>query len=60
MPYKDPQVQAAYKARWHQENKVRRKEKADKRKQDFKLKIDEIKANTPCADCELYYPPWVM
>lgn len=60
MPYKDPAVQAAYKARWHQENKERRRKKLDERKQSWKEQVDLIKANNTCVDCNLYYPPWVM
>lgn len=59
MPYKDPQKQKEVQAAYYQKNK----EKCRKLHRDYRHKIanmiNEAK-NTPCADCDVLYPPYVM
>jgi hypothetical protein len=60
MGYTDKEKQAEYQRRWHQKHKESRREKLDQRKQVYKKKVDALKASTPCKDCGMQFPSWVM
>lgn len=44
----------------YQKNKEGYKERARERKRQLVAKVSEIKASTPCADCGIKYPSYVM
>src|SRR5690349_17441193 len=60
MPSKDPEKRAAHNRAYYERNKqdrLRRNEEV--RKRNFAYTRD-IKENTPCADCGVQYPYYVM
>lgn len=60
MPYKDPEKQKAAQRRYYEENKSRYEAANRDRRNRFRRVIDETKAATPCMDCGIQYPSYVM
>lgn len=60
MPFKDPQKQKAASARYYQENKDALWKRTQKKRGLWKKRTEELKSNTPCLDCGLQYPHYVM
>lgn len=60
MPYADIEAQKAAKARYYQENKQRILEAQNVKRAAWRRYVVEIKENTPCMDCEIQYPHYVM
>lgn len=60
MPYKDPQKQKESQARYFQENKKQLAAAQNKRRNVLRRRIQEIKESTPCTDCGIQYPPYVL
>ena len=59
MPYKDPVKQREAEARYHRENRSRRRDGKKDRRSHFRRLIQEFKS-VPCADCGMSYPYYVM
>lgn len=53
-----------YYAAWHQANRDRRmpliKERKRKHKEEMRVWVRDLKSTTPCADCQLLFPYYVM
>lgn len=64
MPYKDPEVRKAkqreYQAKHYLKNKEYYKKKAREHQKNISLELQALKAQTPCADCGIQYPSYVM
>ena len=60
MPYKDPEKQKAAQARYFQENKESLRIAQNKKRNQFRKYIHEIKALSPCKDCGMFYPHYIM
>jgi len=60
MPYKDPEKQKAAQKAWYEKNKeltyYRSKSSREKRREV----IRKIKESSPCVDCNISYPYFVM
>jgi hypothetical protein len=55
---------AEYQKRWYQENKEAHKARASARnkayREEMRDKIVYLKSTTPCTDCGIFYPSYVM
>ena len=64
MPYSDPQKERAFQARHYQEHKdlykARAAESSKKLRKERQEYVRTVKNETPCADCQVSYPYWVM
>jgi hypothetical protein len=60
MPYKNPEEAAAAKRRHYDKNKDLFKERARSRVRKIKEEIRTIKEASPCTDCKVKYPYYVM
>lgn len=60
MPYKDKAAQKAAQARYYQENKKRIVEAQNSKRALWRRYVADIKSQTPCMDCGLQYPHYVM
>lgn len=66
MPYADPNSDAAVaslraaRRRHYERNKDAYKRRAAERTAEMRQYVREIKASTPCADCRVQYPFYVM
>lgn len=60
MPYKDIENSRAAIRRHYYANKEKYLEKNKKRRQELRLYVNSIKASSPCADCGVQYPYYVM
>ena len=60
MPYKDPEKQKAAQARYFQENKAALLKAQNVKRNLWRRHIQEVKESTPCMDCGLRYPHYVM
>lgn len=64
MAYKDPVAEAAAKKRWYLDNQEITKQRAQARRERVKQENVEficyLKEQTPCADCDRYYPAVCM
>lgn len=60
MPYKDPSAAAAAKKKHYEANKSQAIERAKARREAIKDEIRAIKNSTPCVDCGVQYPYYVM
>ena len=64
MTYKDKEKQQRAQREWYHRNKEKRKkinrEQAAKNRKKKREWMDEIKKDTPCANCEKIYPPKAM
>ncbi len=61
---KDPEARRAYQREWYAKNKERTIKRnlerhAANRRRNFDF-IDELRDNTPCTDCGVQYPHYVM
>lgn len=60
MPYKDIQKSREAIRRHYYKNKAYYLEKNNRRRQQLRDYVNEIKSSTPCTDCGLSYPYYVM
>lgn len=60
MPYKDPQKQKEAQARYFKENQLKIQGAQNNKRNLFRRRVQEIKESTPCVDCGLRYPHYVM
>lgn len=64
MPYRNKEQQAQYQRDWHQRNRERRLATTTQRNRTNRDKIrqyvQDLKEATPCTDCGLSYPYYVM
>lgn len=60
MPYKDSEKQREYSRNHYKSNKARYLESNNRRRQELKSYIKELKERAPCNDCGLSYPHYVM
>lgn len=64
MVMRDKDKQREYAAKYYAANKDKMKARAkigrDKQRQRIRMHILGVKANTPCVDCDILYPPQVM
>lgn len=60
MPYKDPEKQRLAQKTSQVRLRSVQRERDRIRKEENKNKIRELKESTPCADCKLNYPYYVM
>jgi hypothetical protein len=60
MPYKNNAQQREYSHNHYLANKKRYLESNDRRRQLLKTFVRELKQKTPCKDCGLNYPHYVM
>jgi len=58
--YKDIDDRKAASKRHYELNKERYLERNTKYRASIGLFVDDLKKNTPCADCGIKYPPYVM
>ena len=49
-----------YDKEWYQKNKDKRRRQNKEHRRKLRLELQEIKKNTPCADCGQKYHPVVM
>ena len=62
MPYRDPQdprARAARRKHYHA-NKQPYRERTQASKAELTKYVNELKTSTPCMDCGIKYPPFVM
>lgn len=60
MPYRDSEKQKKAVDRYYQENKIRLLKSQSLKRNQFVRRTQEIKGTTPCSDCGLKYPHYVM
>src|ERR1700737_4554755 len=60
MPYKNHTKQREYSRSHYRANKERYLESNNRRRQELKAFIKELKQSIPCKDCGLKYPHYVM
>lgn len=60
MPYKDPEKQRAAQRRYYLNNKALKNELQNKKRNKMRVYVQELKGSTPCADCGIVYPHYVM
>lgn len=64
MPYKDPEkrreTQRKYQAKWYAANKKQHIAGVKAYKDALRKWYHELKESRPCADCNLFYPYYVM
>ena len=60
MPWKDIEKQRAAIRRHYYANREYYIEKAQKKRQELRKWLNELKQSTPCADCKIQYPYFVM
>lgn len=60
MPYKDPAVQKQAQADWYQRNKELVDERTRSQKAVKYEHIRQLKEASPCTDCGVFYPYYVM
>ena len=60
MPYKDIDKQREYSKNHYRENKRKYLDSNSRRRTLLKEYVNGIKANTPCTDCHVQYPYYVM
>ena len=60
MPYKDPVKQKLAQQRYYKENQVKYKETSRRKTRLLRRLIQDIKNSTPCTDCKIQYPHYVM
>lgn len=60
MPYKEPSKQRQYARDHYRKNKTKYLESNNNRRKILKSVVNEIKQNTPCTDCNIQYPYYVM
>jgi hypothetical protein len=60
MPYKDPIKQKAAQRRYYEENIEKYSEARQRKANLIRRKSEEIKGSTPCADCDMQYPHYMM
>jgi hypothetical protein len=60
MPYKDPEKQKAAQKAWYDKNKNLTYERSKQTREKRKEIIREIKESSPCVDCNISYPYYVM
>lgn len=60
MPYKDASKQKEYQKQWYLNNKVQAKESAQSAWKKKVKWLQELKEASPCIDCDLFWPYYVM
>lgn len=60
MPYKDPEKQKASQKAWYKNNKELYLERSRKSKEKRNQVIRDIKESSPCVDCNISYPYYIM
>jgi hypothetical protein len=60
MPYKDPKKQKAAQNAWYQKNKAITRERSKSSREKNKEIIRNIKESSPCSDCQIFYPYYIM
>ncbi|WZB39598.1 HNH endonuclease [Streptomyces phage Cursive] len=60
MPYADPELQKAAQRRYYLENKQRKLEAQNTKRALWRRYVAELKEATPCMDCGIQYPSYVM
>jgi hypothetical protein len=60
MPYKDPEKQKEAQRIWYEKNKQITYSRAKDSRQKRKEVIRQIKESSPCVDCNVLYPYYVM
>lgn len=60
MPYKDPEKQKAAQKTWYLKNKELTANRTRLNKEKRKDIVRSIKESSPCADCDVSYPYYVM
>lgn len=60
MPWKDIEKQRAAIRKHYYANRETYIKKALQRKKDIRLWLNKLKESTPCVDCKVFYPYYVM
>ena len=60
MPYKDPQKQKAAQNAWYKKNKELTYSRSLNSREKRKNIVREIKESSPCKDCNIFYPYYIM
>ena len=60
MPYKDPKQQKAAQKAWYEKNKELTYERTKTTREKRKEIIRKIKESSPCLDCHISYPYYIM
>lgn len=60
MPYKDPEKQKAAQKAWYDKNKRITHERSKQSREKRKEVIRKIKESSPCVDCNILYPYYIM
>lgn len=60
MPYVDREKQLAAQARYYRENKQLILQVRRARRNAMRQHLEKVKSETPCEDCEIQYPHYIM
>ncbi len=60
MPYKDKEKQLAAQRRYYAENKAKVFASQNSKRNKWRKYIQEVKESSPCMDCGIQYPHYVM
>lgn len=60
MPYKDKEKQKAAQARYSLENREKILAMQNNKRREWRKYIEQLKSSTPCMDCDIQYPSYVM
>jgi hypothetical protein len=60
MPYKDPEKQKAAQKAWYDKNKNLTLQRSNASRDRRRQVIRDIKESSPCLDCNISYPYYVM
>ena len=60
MAYKNPQDQRDAWNRWYKKNHAKAKMQRKKNQEERETYVRDLKERTPCADCNRFYPSYVM
>jgi hypothetical protein len=60
MPYKDPEKQKAAQKAWYNSNKELTLSRTKAFREKSKQVVRDIKESSPCTDCKMLYPYYIM
>jgi hypothetical protein len=60
MPYKDPEKQKAAQKAWYERNKEITYYRSKGSREKYRETIRKIKESSPCKDCNISYPYYIM
>lgn len=60
MPYKDPEKQKAAQKAWYERNKEITYYRSKSSREKYREEVRKIKEASPCVDCNISYPYYIM